>query len=55
MLDFLPDGLNLALKELTSIDNMINILEIYMNQLRFYTTDAHQAEKKVYHILNNFL
>jgi hypothetical protein len=49
--NFLPDGLNAALKELTSIDHMINILEIYMNQLGFYVTDAKQAEKKALNFL----
>ncbi len=47
----MPDGLNAALKELTSIDHMINILEIYMNQLGFYVTDAKQAEKKALNFL----
>ena len=49
--DFLPDGLNGVLKELTSIDSMINILEIYMNQLGFYVTDNKQAEKKALNFL----
>ena len=49
--DFLPDGLNAVLKDLTSIDNMINILEIYMNQLGFYVSDAKQAEKKALNFL----
>jgi hypothetical protein len=33
------------------MDNLINILEIYMNQLRFYTTDGNQAEKKALNFL----
>ena len=49
--NFLPDGLNDVLKELTNIDNMVNILEIYMNQLGFYVTDAMQAEKKALNFL----
>ena len=49
--NFLPDGLNDVLKELTNIDNMVNILEIYMNQLGFYVTDATQAEKKALNFL----
>ncbi|CAF0859038.1 unnamed protein product [Brachionus calyciflorus] len=49
--NFLPDGLNEVLKELTSIDNMVNILEIYMNQLGFYVIDAKQAEKKALNFL----
>ena len=49
--NFLPDGLNDVLKELTNIDNMVNILEIYMNQLGFYVTDAIQAEKKALNFL----
>ncbi len=49
--NFLPDGLNLVLKYLTSIDHMVNILEIYMNQLGFYVTDAVQAEKKALNFL----
>ena len=44
--NFLPDGLNEVLKQLTNIDNMINILEIYMNQLGVYVHDAQHAEKK---------
>ena len=49
--NFLPDGLNEVLYQLTSIDGMINILEIYMNQLGFYVTDAKQAEKKALNFL----
>jgi hypothetical protein len=49
--NFLPDGLNNVLKHLTSIDNMVNILEIYMNQLGFYVTDSMQAEKKALNFL----
>ena len=49
--NFLPDGLNDVLKELTSIDHMINILEIYMNQLGCYVKDAKQAEKKALNFL----
>jgi hypothetical protein len=49
--DFLPDGLNEVLKILTNIDTMINILEIYMNQLGFYVQDSQQAEKKALNFL----
>lgn len=49
--NFLPDGLNSVLKHLTSVDNMVNILEIYMNQLGFYVTDSMQAEKKALNFL----
>ena len=47
----MPDGLNEVLKKLASIDNMVNILEIYMNQLGFYVSDARQAEKKALNFL----
>ncbi len=49
--NFLPDGLNYVLKKLTSIDNVVNILEIYMNQLGFYVNDAKHAEKKALNFL----
>lgn len=39
------------LRELTSRDNMINILEIYMNQLGLYVIDAKHAEKKALNFL----
>ena len=49
--NFLPDGLNHVLKKLTTIDHMVNILEIYMNQLGFYVTDAKHAEKRALNFL----
>ena len=49
--NFLPCGLNEVLKELTKIDQLINILEIYLNQLGFYVTDNRDAERKALHFL----
>ena len=39
------------LKELTKIDQMVNILEIYLNQLGFYVSDSRDAERKALHFL----
>jgi hypothetical protein len=49
--DFFPNGLNLVLKKLTSIANMFSIMELYMNQVGLYVTDARQAEKKALNFL----
>lgn len=54
--NFLPDGLNEVLRRLTNIDGLLNMLEIYVNQLGlgFYVPDgcdAKRAEKKALNFL----
>ena len=49
--NFLPDGLNHVLKKLTTFENVINILEIYMNHVGVYVSDAKNAEKKALNFL----